>query len=75
VFDEKGKSTLRFRPSPDGGLGASWNSADGKTSMTAHLRPIDPRSLAPRPGEPAGVKASAPVPAATAHGDGDQAEN
>jgi pimeloyl-ACP methyl ester carboxylesterase len=75
VFEEKGKSTLRFRPSPDGGLGASWNSADGKTSMTAHLRPIDPQSLAPQPRESAGAKASAPVPAAAAHGDGDQAEN
>ena len=71
VFEEKGKSTLRFRPSPDGGLGANWNSADGKTSMTAHLRPIDPRSLASREG----AKASAPVPAAAAHGDSDQAEN
>jgi len=75
VFEEKGKSTLRFRPSPDGGLGASWNSADGKTSMAAHLRPIDPHSLAPRPRESAGAKASAPVSAAAAHGDGDQTEN
>src|SRR6266481_4829207 len=48
VFEEKGKSTLRFRPRPDGGLGASWSAADGKTSMAAHLRPIDPQSLAPR---------------------------
>jgi pimeloyl-ACP methyl ester carboxylesterase len=74
VFEEKGKSTLRFRPRPDGGLGASWSSADGKTSMAAHLRPIDPQSLAPR-GKSAGAKGSAPVPAAAAHGDGDQAEN
>ncbi len=71
VFEEKGKSTLRFRPSPEGGLGASWHSTDGKTSMTAHMRPIDPQSLALREG----AKASAPVPAAAAHGDGDQAEN
>ncbi len=72
VFEEKGKSTLRFRPQQDGGLGATWNSADGKTSMTAHLRPIDPHSLAPRA---RAAKASAPVSAAAAHGDGDQTEN
>src|SRR5216684_3036127 len=71
VFEEKGKSTLRFRPRPDGGLGASWSSADGKTSMAAHLRSIDPHTLAQR----SGVKTSAPVSAAAAHGDGDQAEN
>lgn len=70
VFEEKGKSTLRFRPRPDGGLGASWNSADGKTSMSAHLRPIDPQSVAPR-----GNAKSTPVSAAATHGDGDQAEN
>jgi pimeloyl-ACP methyl ester carboxylesterase len=71
VFEEKGKSTLRFRPRPDGGLGATWSSADGKTSMTAHLRPIDPQSLAPGGDR----KASTPVSAAAAHGDGDQTEN
>jgi len=70
VFEEKGKSTLRFRPRPDGGLTASWSSTDGKTSMSAHLRPIDPHTLAQR-----GAKASAPVSAAAAHGDGDQTEN
>jgi dienelactone hydrolase len=70
VFEEKGKSTLRFRPRPDGGLGANWSSADGKTSMAAHLRSIDPHTLAQR-----GMKASAPVSAAASHGDGDQAEN
>src|SRR6266567_5614011 len=70
VFEEKGKSTLRFRPRPDGGLTASWSSADGKTSMAAHLRSIDPHTLAQR-----GAKASAPVSAAAAHGDGDQTEN
>ncbi len=75
VFEEKGKSTLRFRPRPDGGLGASWSSVDGKTSMAAHLRSIDPQSLAPRAGAPVGAKASAPISAAAAHGDGDQAEN
>ena len=47
IFEEKGKSTLRFRPRPDGGLSATWVSIDGKTSMTAHLKPIDPRSLVP----------------------------
>jgi pimeloyl-ACP methyl ester carboxylesterase len=75
VFEEKGKSTLRFRPRPDGGLGASWSAADGKTSMAAHLRSIDPHTLARRAGAPAGVKTSTPVSAAAAHGDGDQAEN
>jgi pimeloyl-ACP methyl ester carboxylesterase len=70
VFEEKGKSSLRFRPRPDGGLGASWTSTDGKTSMSAHLRPIDPQSVAPR-----GNAKSAPVSPAATHGDGDQAEN
>ncbi|MFL5265004.1 MAG: alpha/beta hydrolase family protein [Stellaceae bacterium] len=41
VFDEKGKSTLRFRPRADGGLSATWISPDGKTSMQAGLRPLD----------------------------------
>ena len=45
VFEQPGKSTLRFRPSQDGGLGVTWIAADGKTSMTAHLKPIDPLSL------------------------------
>jgi pimeloyl-ACP methyl ester carboxylesterase len=71
VFEEKGKSTLRFRPRPDGGLTASWSSTDGKTSMAAHLRSIDPQSLTRR-GSP---KVSAPVAAAASHGDGDHAEN
>jgi dienelactone hydrolase len=69
VFEEPGKSTLRFRPRQDGGLAATWIAADGKTSMTAHLKPIDPRSLARRGGRP-----STPVAATAAHGDGDQAE-
>ena len=34
VFQEPGKSTLQFRPRQDGGLSATWISADGKTSMT-----------------------------------------
>ncbi len=41
VFEEKGKSTLRFRPRADGGLSATWTSPDGKTSMQAGLRPLD----------------------------------
>jgi pimeloyl-ACP methyl ester carboxylesterase len=70
VFDEKGKSTLRLHPRQDGGLSATWISADGKTSMTAHLKPIDPQSLARR----SQVKASAPVASAAAHGDGQETE-
>ena len=41
VFEEKGKSTLRFRPRADGGLSATWTSPDGKTSMEAGLRRLD----------------------------------
>jgi pimeloyl-ACP methyl ester carboxylesterase len=70
VFEEKGKSTLRLHPRQDGGLSATWISADGKTSMTAHLKPIDPQSLTRR-GQ---VKASAPVTSAAAHGDGQETE-
>ena len=70
VFEEKGKSTLRLHPRQDGGLSASWISADGKTSMTAHLKPIDPQSLTRR-GQ---VKASAPVATTAAHGDGQETE-
>jgi pimeloyl-ACP methyl ester carboxylesterase len=43
VFDEPGKSTLRFRPRADGGLSATWTSPDGKTSMEAGLRRLDSR--------------------------------
>ena len=70
VFEEKSKSTLRLHPRQDGGLSATWISADGKTSMTAHLKPIDPQSLARR----SQVKASAPVASAAAHGDGQETE-
>ena len=70
VFEEKGKSTLRLHPRQDGGLSATWVAADGKTSMTAHMKPIDPQSLARR-GQ---VKASAPVASAAAHGDGQETE-
>ena len=70
VFEEKSKSTLRLHPRQDGGLSATWISADGKTSMTAHLKPIDPQSLMRR-GQ---VKASAPVASTAAHGDGQETE-
>jgi pimeloyl-ACP methyl ester carboxylesterase len=70
VFEEKGKSTLRLHARQDGGLSATWISADGKTSMTAHLKPIDPQSLSRR-GQ---VKASAPVATTAAHGDGQETE-
>lgn len=70
VFEEPGKSTLRFRPRQDGGLGATWIASDGKSSMTAHLKPIDPQSLEYRER----VKASAPISAAAANSDGDEAE-
>ena len=43
VFDEKGKSSLRFRPRADGGLSATWTSPDGKISMEAGLRRLDPQ--------------------------------
>jgi len=70
VFEEKGKSTLRLHPRQDGGLSATWVAADGKTSMSAHLKPIDPQSLARR----APAKGSAPVAATAAHGDSNEAE-
>jgi pimeloyl-ACP methyl ester carboxylesterase len=41
VFEEHGKSILRFRPRADGGLSLTWTSPDGKTSMDAGLRPLD----------------------------------
>ena len=41
TFEEKGKSTLRFRPRADGGLSASWTSPDGKTTMEGALRRLD----------------------------------
>jgi len=77
LFEEPGKSTLRFRPRQDGGLGATWTSADGKTSMIAHLKPLDPNALVRRDDskESDGATASAPVTAAAAHGDGDEAQN
>ncbi len=71
VFEEPGKSTLRFRPRQDGGLAATWVAADGKTSMTAHLKPIDPGALAKR----RSANSSAPESAAASHGDSNQADN
>jgi pimeloyl-ACP methyl ester carboxylesterase len=41
MFEEKGKSTLRFRPRADGGLSATWTSPDGKTTMEGALRRLD----------------------------------
>ena len=48
VFEEKGKSSLRFRPRADGGLNATWISPDGKTSMEAALRRLDLQQLTRR---------------------------
>jgi pimeloyl-ACP methyl ester carboxylesterase len=48
VFEGNGKSTLRFHPRADGGLKATWISPDGKTSMEASLRRIDPRHVSRR---------------------------
>jgi len=42
VFEEDGKSTLRFHPRADGGLKATWISPDHESSMDAGLRRIDP---------------------------------
>jgi hypothetical protein len=75
VFEEPGKSTLRFRPRQDGGLAASWTAADGKTSMNARLKPIDPSALTKRHSAETSSSRVSPVPAAAAHGNGDQAKN
>ena len=48
VFEGNGKSALRFRPRADSGLKATWISPDGKTSMEASLRRIDPRQFSRR---------------------------
>jgi pimeloyl-ACP methyl ester carboxylesterase len=48
VFEGNGKSTLRFHPRANGGLKATWTSPDGKTSMEASLRRIDPRRFSRR---------------------------
>ena len=69
VFEEPGKSTLRFRPRQNGGLSAVWVSSDGKTAMNASLKPIDPGVLDRRHNG-----ASAPITTAAANGDGEEAE-
>jgi pimeloyl-ACP methyl ester carboxylesterase len=46
VFAEPGKSTLRFRPRDDSGLDVTWTSSDGKYSMDAGMRRIDPSDFA-----------------------------
>jgi len=48
VFDEQGKSKLRFHPRGNGGLEATWISPDGKTSMEAILRRVDPQRFSRR---------------------------
>ena len=45
VFEEDGKSKLRFHPRADGGLKATWISPDGKSSMAAGMRWIDARDF------------------------------
>ena len=47
VFEGNG-STLHFHPRGSGGLKATWTSPDGKTSMDASLRRIDPHRLSRR---------------------------
>jgi len=74
LFEEPSKSTLRFRLRPDGGLLATWVSADGKTSMTAQLRHIDPRTLARRDtGKPSSTPVSATATAT--RGDSEEPED
>jgi pimeloyl-ACP methyl ester carboxylesterase len=48
VFATPGMSTLRFRPRDDGGLAATWTSSNGKYSMKAGMRRIDPDDFARR---------------------------
>jgi pimeloyl-ACP methyl ester carboxylesterase len=45
VFEQRGESTLRFRPRDDGGLNATWISPDGGTRMEAGMRRIDAAAL------------------------------
>src|SRR5689334_8505089 len=70
VFQEPGKSTLQFRPRQDGSLSAVWISADGKTSMTGSLKPIDPGVLTDRH-----AAASPPITTAAAHGDSQESKH
>ena len=46
VFEQNGKSTLRFDPSPNGGVHATWIAPDGKVSMEAAMRRIHLHRLA-----------------------------
>jgi len=48
VFEGIGESTLHFRRRADDGLKATWISPDGKISMEASLRRIDPRQFSRR---------------------------
>ncbi|HEX3862679.1 MAG TPA: alpha/beta hydrolase [Stellaceae bacterium] len=76
VFDEPGKSTLRFRPKQDGGLGATWMSIDHQISMTAHLKPIDPQIVAEHAANMLdSAPDSAPVAPAAANSDGSETEH
>jgi pimeloyl-ACP methyl ester carboxylesterase len=45
IFEQKGESTLRFHSREDGGLDATWISADGVSKMQAGLRRIDADEL------------------------------
>ncbi len=46
VFAAPGMSTLRFRPRDDGGLAATWISSNGRYSMKAGMRRINPADFA-----------------------------
>ncbi|MGD9616357.1 MAG: alpha/beta hydrolase [Alphaproteobacteria bacterium] len=70
IFQEPGKSTLQFRPRQDGGLSAVWVAADGKTSMTGSLKPIDPAMLTEQHAD-----LSPPVATAAANGDSQEAKH
>ena len=72
VFQEPGKSTLQFRPRQDGGLSAVWISADGKTSMTGSLKPIDPGVLTE---QHAASPQAPPITPAAAHGDSQESKH
>jgi hypothetical protein len=48
VFEGIGESTLHFHRRADDGLKATWISPDGKISMEASLRRIDPRQFSRR---------------------------
>jgi pimeloyl-ACP methyl ester carboxylesterase len=75
VFQEPGKSTLQFRPRQDGSLSAVWISADGKTSMTGSLKPIDPGVLTDRHAAISPPEGSPPITTAAAHGDSQEAKH